>query len=217
MSNNTFRAIVVGGGRVGFRASQLLSDYGHDVVVIEIDPARCERISEHLPTVIEGDATRSAVLREADPRGRDVIAALTEDAATNLAAYLAAQRMNETIYTVLRTDTDTGEEYGAFVDAVASPERAGARLAANEMVGREVRALEDVTGNLELLEVRVAADSPAAGEHLEHVQLPDGSLVVSDENANHIAKPDTVLKAGRQYTIATEPAVLDEVMTLLRG
>jgi trk system potassium uptake protein TrkA len=215
-NSESLRVVIAGGGRVGFRAAQLLEDYGHDVAVIESGAARYEQINEHLPTVIEGDATRSAVLREADPAESDVIAALSEDAATNLAICLAAQHINESLYTVLRTDTETGEEYVEFVDAIASPERAGARLAANEIVGQNVRSIEGVTGNLEILEVQVAENAPAAGERLEDIELPEGSLVISDATAN-IARPDTVLEPDRHYTTATEPDVLDEVIGLLRG
>ena len=217
MSTDTLRIVVAGGGRVGFRTAQLLDDYGHEVVLIEADDDRLERIGDRLPTVVEGDATHSAVLERAAPDESDAIVALTEDGATNLAVCLAAQDANESIYTVLRADTESGEEHADFVDAVVSPERAGARLAANETVGGEIRSLEGVTGDLEILEIRVEASSQAAGERLEDVDLPDGCLVVSDASADRLAGPDTELEADRQYTVAVEPDELDEVVDLLRG
>ena len=217
MSTDTLRIVVAGGGRVGFRTAQLLDDYGHEVVLIEADDDRLERIGDRLPTVVEGDATHSAVLERAAPDESDAIVALTEDGATNLAVCLAARDANESIYTVLRADTESGEEPADFVDAVVSPERAGARLAANETVGGEIRSLEGVTGDLEILEIRVEASSQAAGERLEDIDLPDGCLVVSDASADHLARPDTELEADRQYTVAVEPDELDEVVDLLRG
>ena len=217
MSTDTLRIVVAGGGRVGFRTAQLLDDYGHEVVLIEADDDRLERIGDRLPTVIEGNATHSGVLERAAPGESDAIVALTEDGATNLAVCLAARDASESIYTVLRADTGSGEEHADFVDAVVSPERAGARLAANETVGGEIRSLEGVTGDLEILEIRVEADSPAAGERLEDVDLPEGCLVVSDASADRLARPDTELEADRQYTVAVEPDVLDEVTALLRA
>jgi trk system potassium uptake protein TrkA len=217
MSTDELRIVVAGGGRVGFRTAQLLDDYGHEVVLIEADDDRLERIGDRLPTVIEGNATHSETLERAAPRESDAIVALTEDGATNLAVCLAARDANDSIHTVLRSDTESGEEHAAFVDAVVSPERAGARLAANETVGGDIRSLEGVTGDLEILEIRVESDSSAAGERLEDVDLPDGSLVVADANADRLARPDTELEADQRYTIAVEPDVLDEVTDLLRG
>ena len=44
-----------------------------------------------------------------------------------------------------------------------------------------------------------------------------GTLVVSDENGQRIARSDTTLAAGGRYVIAVEPDVVDEVMNLLQG
>lgn len=216
-TTDSLRVIIVGGGRVGFRASRLLNGYGHDIIVIENDPARCEEISEQLPTVIEADATLPPVLREAGLKDCDAIAALTEKGATNLAVCLAAQRMNETIHTVLRTDTETRSEYGEVVDTVVYPEGAGARLIANDLVQNTPRAFNAMTGDLEILEAEVHPAAPVAGKRLDQTQLPEGCLVLTDEQGNHVAQADTVLEAGQRYTIATDAGVLSEVMELVDG
>lgn len=217
MSSNSLRVIIVGGGRVGFRAGQMLTGYDHDVVVIEADQARCEEIADDLPTVIYGDATVPPVFEQAAPAESDTVAALTENGATNLAVCLMAQQMNETIHTVLRTDTETRKEYADLdaIDSVISPEAAGARLVANDIVGGVPRSLSAVTDALEILEIRVEADSPAAGKHLADVPLPDSSLVIADSEDSSIAQKETVLEADHQYVIALHPDVLDEVMDLL--
>jgi trk system potassium uptake protein len=215
-STESLRVIIVGGGRVGFRAGRLLDGYGHEVTVIEKDPARCEEISEHLPNVLEADATLPPVLREAGPETSDAIAALTENGGTNLAVCLAAQRMNETIHTVLRTDTETRSEYGEFVDTVVYPEGAGARLIANDIARNTPRALNALIGDLEILQVRVETGAPAAGKRLDEEYLPDGCLVLTGQKGDHVAQADTVLEPGHEYTIATNPEVLDEVIELLQ-
>ena len=90
-------------------------------------------------------------------------------------------------------------------------------MAANEIVGSDVQTLADVTGNLDILLVRVAEGAPAAGKQLTDVRFPTGTLVVSDENGQRIARSDTTLKPGRSYVVAVEPDVADEVMNLMRG
>lgn len=216
-TTDSLRVIIVGGGRVGFRAGRLLNGYGHEVTVIEKDPTRCEEIKEHLPNVIEADATLPPVLREAGPETSDAIAALTEDGGTNLAVCLAAQRMTETIHTLLRTDTKSQAEYGEFVDTVVYPESAGARLIANDIAQNTPRALNALSGNLEILEVEIEPGAQAAGDRLDQAQLPDECLILTDETGDQVAQADTVLEVGGKYTIATTAGDLSEVMELLRG
>lgn len=211
------RVLVIGCGRVGGRAAHLLDDHGHDVVVIEQDPAVADAFAdEYVATVIRGDATRPSVLEQADLGRVDVVAALTGTTGTNLAVCMAVSRLADGIRTVMRTDHDVADEYDALVDEVVFPERAGARAAANA-VDRGVRALEDVTGAVEVLEIEVAEGAPVAGRSLTDIALPSGSLVVSDGDGDRIAGSETVLEAGRSYVVAAEPAVSDEIVTLFRG
>jgi trk system potassium uptake protein TrkA len=213
----SLRTVIAGGGRVGRRTAQLLDDRGHDVVIIEDDPDLVEELSdEYIATVIKGDGTRPRILEQADLDRTDVVAALTGLTGANLAICMLAERLTDGVTTVMRTDEENPEEYAGYVDEVVFPERAGARAAANA-VERDVRALEDVTGNLEIMEIRVAEGAPVAGRSLMDVALPRGSLVVSNDDGNRIAGSETVLEAGRSYVVAVEPDVADEVMNLMRG
>jgi trk system potassium uptake protein TrkA len=212
------RVVVAGGGRVGFQTAVVLADRGHDVIVIEEDSNRVDEIADaYLATVVEGDATNPDVLRQADPERADVVAALTGKTGANLAVCMAATRMDETVRTVARIDSPAGEAYTEFVDAVVYPERAGARAAVNEIVGSAVRTLEDVTGDLDVMEVQAAEDAPATGKTLRELRLPRGALVVSSGDGDRVAAPDTTVTAGMRYVVAAEPDVVDEVMNLFRG
>lgn len=212
------RVVVAGGGRVGLRTSQMLKDRGHDVIIIEKDPFRVEQLSdEYVATIIEGDATHPSILRQADLDKCDVIASLTGRAGLNLGVCLAAQRLTDDIRTVMRIDSADDEPYAEFVDDIVFPEGLGSRSAASAIIGSDVRAMEEIMVDLEMLEVRVAANAPAAGRRLEEVRFPRGSLVISDYDGHQIARPDTVLEPDQRYIIAAEPGVVDEVMNLLRG
>jgi trk system potassium uptake protein TrkA len=215
--NPDMRIIIAGGGTVGLRTAVLLSDRGHEVVIVEKDEDRCRRLSdEYVSTVIEGDATRPSILTQAQPQRADVIAALTDDESDNFAICMAAQRMTD-ITTVLRVKSEPDDLYDEYVDEVFFPESLGSRAAANQISGRGVRTLEDVAGNVEILEIEVADGAPAAGKSLEEVRLPRGSLIVVDSKGEQIGGPDTVLEAGHRFIVAAESSVADEVMNLLRG
>jgi trk system potassium uptake protein TrkA len=210
--------IIAGGGRVGFQTAELLADRGHDVTIIEREGRMVAEIAdEWVATVIEGDATNPDIIEQAGIERADAIAALTGDSGLNLAVCLAAAELSPEIRTVARIDRAAGESYTRFVDAVLFPERAGARVAANEIVGTDVQTLADVTGDLDIMLIRVAEGAPAAGKSLAEVRLPEGSLIVSDANGERIARPDTMLTAGHRYVVAVESDVADEVMNLLQG
>jgi trk system potassium uptake protein TrkA len=210
--------IIAGGGRVGFQTAELLVDRGHDVTIIERDERIISDIAdEWMVTVITGDATNPGIIEQAGIERADVIAALTGETGLNLAVCLAATELSPDIRTVARIERVSGEEYIRFVDAVVYPERAGARVAANEIVGADVQTLADVTGTLDIMLVRVAEGAPAAGKELQNIRFPTGAIVVSDDDGNRIAGSDTTLTPGRSYVVAVEPDVVEEVMQLMRG
>ncbi|MFC7058183.1 potassium channel family protein [Halovenus salina] len=215
---NDYNVIIAGGGRVGFQTAEILVDRGHDVTVIERDERTIDELAdEWMVTVIRGDATDPGILEQAGIDRADVVAGLTGETGVNLAVCLAASELVPGVRTVARIERDVGDAYTRFVDAVLFPERAGARVAANEIVGSDVQTLSDVTGTLDILLVRVAEGAPAAGKKLSEVRFPDGTLVVSDDDGNRVARPETTLTPGRQYVVAVEPDVVEEVMNLMRG
>ncbi|MFB6075355.1 MAG: TrkA family potassium uptake protein [Haloarculaceae archaeon] len=214
----TREIIIAGGGRVGLQTAALLADRDERVTIVERDEQRCAAIAdEWVATVIEGDATDPGALEQAGVEDADVVAALTGETGMNLAVCLAARELAPGIRTVCRIERSSGESYRRFVDAVVFPERAGARVAVNEIVGGEVQTLVDVTGTLDILEIEVAEDAPAAGRALSSVNFPRGALVVSDADGHHVARPDTTLTPGATFVVAAEPDVADEVLNLLRG
>lgn len=215
---STLDIVIAGGGRVGFQTAELLADRGHDVTIIERDERIVSEIAdEWIATVIQGDATNPDIIEQAGIERADAIAALTGETGLNLAVCLAAAELTPGIRTVARIDRAAGEAYTRFVDAILFPERAGARVAANEIVGSDVQTLADVTGNLDIMLVRVADGAPAAGKQLTDVRFPAGTLIVSDDDGHRVARPDTTLTPGRRYVVAVEPNVVEEVMNLMRG
>jgi trk system potassium uptake protein TrkA len=210
--------VIAGGGRVGFQTAEILADRGHDVTIVERDERIVSDIADQwIATVIQGDATNPDIIEQAGIERADVIAALTGETGLNLAVCLAAVELVPDIRTVARVGRATGEAYTRFVDGIVFPERAGARVAANEVVGSDVQTLSDVTGSLDIMQIRVAQDAPAAGKELSAVRFPAGTLVVSGADGERIARADTTLEPGSSYVVAAESDVVDEVLNLMRG
>ncbi len=211
--------IIAGAGRVGHRTAQVLDDYGHEVYLIERDAETVDRVTgRRTGVVIEGDATNPSILRQTTPERADILAALTGDTTTNFAICAEVQHLADDIQTVARVDdpeqADAAQE---FVDEIVYPERAGSKAAINRIQNNDIRTLEDVAGDLDILDIRVDPRSPVAGKQLKEAFLPDGSHVISDAEGTEIARPETTLKPDRRYLVATEPSVADDVHKLLIG
>ncbi len=215
---STRDVIIAGGGRVGFQTAATLANRGDDVTIVERDEDVVEGIAdEWVATVINGDATDPDILRQAGIAGADVVAGLTGLTGLNLAICMAASELNPEIRTVVRVEREVGEKYTQFVDAVIFPERAGAQMAANEIVGSDIQTIADVTGTLDIMQIRVAEGAPAAGKTLSEIRFPSGTLIISGDEGERVARPDTTLAPGKRYVVAVEPDVVDEVLNLMRG
>ncbi|MEY2935842.1 MAG: potassium uptake system protein TrkA-family [Pseudomonadota bacterium] len=86
------RVLVVGVGRAGLSIAQHLSVTGHDVTVIDRDRTITDRAAEKYGLIaLAGDATDAAVLQDAEIARADVVVALLQRDAENLAVALLAR------------------------------------------------------------------------------------------------------------------------------
>lgn len=211
------RVVIVGSGRTGLQTARRLDERGHEIVIIERNPDRVQDlVDERVAAVIEGDATNSEVLRQAGLDKADVLVSMTDTMGTNFSVCTLATEINPEIRTVMRSVYETTEDYAKFVDDIVFPERAGARATVNA-VEDGIQTLEETSAKVELLEVRIAPTAPVAGRTLADVNLPKGSIVISDIEQTQIATADTELRPGQTYVIAVESGVADEVRQLFRG
>lgn len=209
--------VIAGGGRVGHRVARQLAERGTDVTVVDQRSAAFETFPDHdRIEQVNGDATRPSVLRAALSDRTGVVGALTERQDTNLAVCMAAKREAPGVRTVARIEDDDGDEFTEYVDDVYFPERASVKAAVNALTGSDVRTFEGVTGDLQVFDVRVDYDSPAAGAVVSEA-LPEGSVVVARTDGDVAVQHSTKLVAGRRYIVAADDDVVAEVLARFRG
>lgn len=163
--------IVCGYGRVGKSAAASLKDSKRDVVIIESDVARTEEAMHDGFTIVEGDATRDEVLRDAGiDRAWGVIVTSGNDS-VNLFIVLSARSMNADLYIVARSvDVENEPKMRrAGADRVVSPYQIGGKHMANIIVRPHVTDFFDVVtldGGIELWveEVGISASSVLVGK-----------------------------------------------------
>ena len=88
--------MIVGGGRAGYYAAELLIKAGINVRIIEINHNRCERLSELLPeaTIIHGDGTSEELLKEEGIEDVDAFIPLTGIDEENILLSLHAKKVS---------------------------------------------------------------------------------------------------------------------------
>ena len=88
--------MIVGGGRAGYYAAELLIKAGINVRIIEINKNRCERLSELLPeaTILHGDGTSEELLKEEGIEDVDAFIPLTGIDEENILLSLHAKKVS---------------------------------------------------------------------------------------------------------------------------
>lgn len=209
--------VIAGGGRVGRRVARHFADRGSAVTVIERDAdAIAADTDDGSIEYIVGDATRPSVLEAAITAETEVLGALTASTHTNIAVCMAATRWSDDLRTVARIDDENGDAYTEYVDEVYFPERASVDAAVNALGTGDVRLLEGATGDLNLFDIRVDYDAPAAGTVVSDA-LPEGSVVVARTDGDVAVQHSTTLVGGRRYVVAADEDVVDEVVRQFRG
>ena len=117
IANLNQHIIVCGAGRVGSNAIARLQQDKTPFVVIDSDPAVCERLEQDNILVIRGDASMDEVLLSAGLlKAKGVIAALAGDA-NNVYITLTAKCLNPNVFIVARAE---------YSEAIEKMRRAGA-------------------------------------------------------------------------------------------
>ena len=216
------RFVIVGAGRVGLRTARAIKESDHEVVLVEPDPEGVARAREEEFEVVEGDGSRESVLEQADIASADAFGALTGDLNINFAACMIASQHG--CRTVMRIDEDYREdiyrEYADEVDEVIYPERLGALIAKNALVGGNIRAIADVEQNLQLVELTITESSPMKGYSLSELELPARTRLLAFGKADsrlRLPASDETLDLGDQLVVLSDSEKLGDVRSLIVG
>jgi len=88
------RIVFSGAGPMTIMAVQILTEQGHEVIIIELDKDKIERLSEELDcSFLHGDAAKPALLSQADPKDCDFLFCLTDSDQANIITALLGRSM----------------------------------------------------------------------------------------------------------------------------
>ena len=218
------RVAIAGAGNVGlFIANDLLSA-GHDVQLIEQDPAVVERaVADEGIEWVVADACEVSSLREAGLERSDVVVAATGDDEDNLVISLLAKQEFAVPRVIARVNHPLNEwmfneNWGVDL-SVSTPHLITALVEEAVTVGRLVRILQFEGGQARLVEVTLAEDSPVIDRALADVGVPRDATIVAVVRAEHVVMPrgDTVFEAGDEVLAMVTPDSEEEVRRIMTG
>lgn len=168
------RVTLIGGGDVGLQLANLFATLVSDVRLIEPTRGRCEDLARRAPgvTVLHGDGTNLAFLREERIGLSDTVLAVTGSDEVNLMSSLLTRELGvkHTFALVHRPGyTSVYEHLG--ISGTTSAHEVMARTLHGLLPGRDLVSVAPIAGtDLELLELRV----PPLRRPVAHRSLPLG-------------------------------------------
>jgi trk system potassium uptake protein TrkA len=217
-------AIVAGGGKVGANLTRSLLRMGHEVTLIEQSQYRFERVHDEFEhQILLGDATELHVLERAGiARPPELVLAVTGDDEDNLIICQLAREGYRVPKVIARVNDPRNQEHFDLLDI---DQTVCSTLNILGLVEHEVpehgivRLLDLRKENLEIVELQVDRDSPAAGKRVAGLHLPEGARVISvmRNGRSALALDSTVLRPGDQVLAVLEPADEDQLFrTIVR-
>lgn len=214
--------IIVGGGDIGKPLTQLATEGGNEVVVIETDPGKAESLaSEYDCLVINDDATSQDVLLDAGADRADAVISTTDVDATNIMVCLLATELEiEHVVSVVHDPDDMPIFRRVGVNTIENPQRLIAEYLYHSVKRPAISDFMRVGEHAAIFEIEVSADAPIAGMTLSEAAtedlLGDEILIIAihrGEEEPIVPSGATRIQAGDEVTVysggGATPAVTD--------
>jgi trk system potassium uptake protein TrkA len=187
------RALIIGGGRIGFRLAALLEEKSITSKVIDKSPDRCNVLAERLnhAVVLCGDGSDQTLLEEENIKEMDVVVTLTDDEETNILTALLATRMGAR-KSIAKLDKFS---YFPLMKAIGIEQVVSPRLSAINSIlqhirkGKVLSAMSIKGEQAEVMEAIAMETSDIVGHPLKNIGFPKGAMVVGIIRAGNIIIP----------------------------
>ena len=214
--------LIVGGGKVGTNVTRTLRALNHEIVLIEQDERRYESLEvEFEDGALYGEGTELHVLEHAGiRRPPDIVVAVTGDDEDNIVICQLAKERYGVPKVVARVNDPRNHELFDLLEISPTVSATSMVMALIEHEVPEhdlIHLLELRKENLEIVEVQIDKNAPAAGKRVEKLKLPEGSRLISitRNGRSEIAIGSTELQPGDQVLAILQPGKEDELRRVL--
>lgn len=216
--------IVVGGGEVGYHLSKILLNDGHEVLILEQDASRCERLTEELGAIVHrGDGCEATTLDSVGTGRADMLVAVTDGDEDNLVACQVAKHKFNVPRTIARMTNPNNETIfkALGIDATVSSTNLILAHIEQELPSHPLIPLLKLrSGTFEVVEAKIPPDSNVVGKKIGSFRMPKGSvvlLVIGKEKGPFIPTDDTVLEAEDEVVAITSAENEEAMRAILSG
>ncbi|MEE8372691.1 MAG: TrkA family potassium uptake protein [Dehalococcoidia bacterium] len=216
--------VVVGGGQVGYRLAKILLSDGHEVLILEENPDRCEKLIEELGSVVyRGDGCEVVTLESVGTGRADLFVAVADRDEVNLAACQVAKHRFNVPRTVARITDPANEAIFEIlgVDVTVCSTQIILSHIEQELPSHPIIPLLKLKGGtLEVVEVKIPPGSRVVGKKLGDFSLPEGSavlLVIGKNKGPQIPTKETVIEAEDEVVAITNPENEEPIRAILMG
>ena len=215
------RALIVGGGRIGFRLASLLEANSIYCKVIERNPDRCTYLAERLnkSIVLCGDGSDQGLLAEENIQDMDIVITLTKDEETNILASLLAKRMGA------RNSITRISKFSYFplMDAIGIEQVVSPRLSAINTIlqhirrGKVLSAISLKGEQAEVIEAVALETSDIVEKPLRNISFPKGAMVAGIISKETIIIPtgDSVIRPDDRIIILARKEAIPKIEKIL--
>jgi trk system potassium uptake protein len=215
------RVAIAGAGAVGRSVARELIGNGHQVLLVDKDPAalKPERVPE--AEWLLADSCELSSLEEAKLESCDVVIAATGDDKVNLVTSLLAKTEFAVPRTVARVNHPNNEwlfseAWGVDVN-VSTPRIMSALVEEAVTVGDIVRLFTFRQGNANLVEITLPDDSPFVGKPVGLIPWPENSALVTILRDGQVYTPgeEQPIEYGDELLFVSSPEAEQEIQDLL--
>ncbi|MCH3923364.1 MAG: Trk system potassium transporter TrkA [Bacteroidales bacterium] len=212
-------AIIIGGGRIGKRASMNLQD-SIDIKLIEQDKNKCFDLVDQLnrAMIINGNGSDINLLMDEGLSDTDAFIATTDSTETNILSCLHAHKhgVKKTIALVENINyIDVSQDIG--IDTIINKKLITASYIARFTLNADVTSSKWLSGiDAEVVEVIVQDKALATKKPIMELDIPKGVSIggVIREGVSYIAKGDFQIESGDKVVAFTIPESANKLMKL---
>jgi trk/ktr system potassium uptake protein len=205
--------VICGGGKVGWNLARELIEKGNEVTLVEQDRRRYLIIEEELEHAVQyGDSTELWVLERAGIQRAELVIAVTGDDEDNILICQIAKEKYLCERTISRVNNPRNLQHFELlgIQPAVSATDLILRLIEHEVPQYGLVHLLDLPAErLEIIEIEVTANAPAASKMVSEIEIPDGSLIISvlRNGEGFVPKAETVIEAGDEVLLVLDPGL----------
>lgn len=198
------RILIIGGSKTVYFLARQLTEHHHQVTIINRDAERAKYLARRLApvTVVHGDGSNIKILEEAGARRADLVLALTAHDQDNLVSCQIAQKLYGVPRTIaLVNDPENEKIFQKLGITVAfSATRILASMIEQQASMDDIISLMPIAeGKINVIDIRLDADSPAVGKTLQELGMSDNTLI-----ACIIRDGEAIIPRGSNYLFADD-------------